>query len=104
MAKNQMKERMEKMWGKTRKDLDRAITDADKIMKKGEKYFSDISGKGKDNLDILVLTLQREKLYYELGKEVAQLSEGEAVDVKKEHELLNSIKSLSLQIDKLKKK
>ncbi len=104
MAKNQMKQKMEKMWKKTRKDLDKIITDTDGAMKKGEKYLKDISGKGKKNLDVLALSLQREKLYYELGKTISQISEGKAVNVKKEHELLNSIKTLSAQIDMLKKK
>ncbi|MBN2482851.1 MAG: hypothetical protein JXD21_01455 [Candidatus Omnitrophica bacterium] len=104
MAKGDMKEKMDTLWKKTKKDIDKVMKEADGMMKKGEKYLKDMSGKGKSNLDVLSLTLQREKLYYELGKTVAYLSESKDVDVKKEHILLNEIKAINIQIDKLKKK
>ena len=104
MAKKDMKQKMDIIWKKTRRDIDKLMKEADVMMKKGEKHLKDISGKGKNNLDVLNLTLQREKLYYELGKVVAQISQSKDVDVKKEHSLLNEIKTIDIQIEKLKNK
>ncbi|MDD3088484.1 MAG: hypothetical protein PHT95_00865 [Candidatus Omnitrophica bacterium] len=67
-----------KMMEKYRPVLDKLGKDMGAAAKKGEENIVKISKSLKIQLDMLGLALQKERLYYEIGKEVAKmLIEGE---------------------------
>ena len=63
---------MNKMLEKYRPALEKFGDEMGKMAKKGEAGVVKMSKLVKIQLDMLGLTLQKEKLYYEIGKEVAE--------------------------------
>ena len=71
-------------------------------MKKGESYIKDFFEKGRDKLEELALSLQREKLYYELGKVISILPKKRWTESKKVEGIVNKIRRINRQIKKEK--
>ena len=63
--------------------MDKVLKDAQRLVRQGESYIKDKSEKGKIQLEIVALNLQREKLYYELGKVIARLPKNKWTVTKK---------------------
>ena len=102
MESKVFKKKVEKLWKSTRKDLSKFLKDAERLVKKGEVYIKDKSEKGKKELEIITLTVQRERLSYELGKTVAKHPNSKDGYSKKALNLLNKIKGINRKIKRLK--
>jgi chaperonin cofactor prefoldin len=103
MERRKVEKRMNRLWRAVKKDLNRVSQDAARLASKGEVYIRDVSKKAEDNLEAMVLSVQRQKLYYELGKYLAGLSKSKWAESKKAEDFLLKIKRLGREIDKLKK-
>ena len=103
MKRKEFEKKVDKLWKVAKKDLDKVSKDTMRLVKKGEAYIKEISKKGEENLESMVLALQREKLYYELGKSLASLSKRKWAKNKKVEGSIAKIKGLSRKINRLKK-
>lgn len=101
--KGELKDKLSMLWKRTRKDLDTVISEASKLIKKGEKEVKEISEKSRLKLEIMNLKLKREKLYYTLGKSVAGTSPSKWSQSKKIEKVLSDIKKLNREIAKKEK-
>jgi hypothetical protein len=70
----QWKEGMDKLWSKTRVELDRASKVAKELMDKGEQHAKELSVRGAREVRKLSLNVQKEGLYFRLGKAIAASS------------------------------
>ncbi len=104
MKRKAFEKKIDRLWKIVKKDLDRVSEDTVRAVKKGEVYIKDKSEEGKKMLKVMTLTLQREKLYYELGRIVANTPKRKGAYPKKALSLLNEIKGINLNIKKTKKK
>ena len=95
-----LKEKINSLWRSTKKDLDKIIKDTTQLARKGEEYIKDISEKGKKRLEYLSLFLQREKLYYQLGKKISSTSSHRWGKDKKIEEILKKIRKINRKIKK----
>lgn len=100
MERKVFSKEMHRLWGSTKKDLNKVLKDGALLIKQGEIYIKDRSEKGKEKLEAMALVLQREKLYYELGKSLANLSKGKWRDSKRVDGFLIKIKNISRKITK----
>ena len=73
MAKNDFQKEMSKLMGQVKVGLKRFGKDAGIFAKKGEKELVKASKIGKFQLEIVNLNLQKEKIYYDIGKKIASL-------------------------------
>lgn len=73
MAKKGLKKDVNKLLIQLRKNLKRFSKDAGVFAKKGEKELIRASKIGRVQLDIVNLNIQKEKLYYDMGKKIASL-------------------------------
>ena len=94
----ELKKKIDSLWKLAKKDLEKVLKDTTKLMKKGEEYIKDLSERGKDKLEKLTLSLQREKLYYELGKTVSNLPKRRWVENKRIEEIVSKIRKINRQI------
>ena len=104
MKKKTLEQQLEGLWKVAKKDWDRISKDTVSLIRKGEVYIKDKSEEGKKALTIMAFSLQREKLYYELGKTVAKAPKKRKKTSKKVLSLLSQIKRVSLNIKKTEKK
>ena len=104
MKKTALKQKMDRLWMLSKKDLERILKDTSRLAKKGEDYIREMSKKGEKNLEVMLLSLQKERLYYDLGKSLANLSKGKWGSSKKAENLLIKIKNTSRKIKRLKAK
>ncbi len=104
MKKEDFKKKIDKMWQVSKKDMEKVLKNAEILAKKGECYLKDKSVEGKVQLEIASLALQREKLYYELGKTLAKTVKTKWSTDKKVLEITNKIKIINLKIQNKKKK
>jgi len=98
----ELKKKIDSLWRSAKKDLEKVLKDTTKLMKKGEEYIKDLSEKGKDKLEKLTLSLQREKLYYELGKAISNLPKKRWTENKRIEEIVSKIRKINRQIKKKK--
>ena len=103
MKKKALKKKIDRLWKLSKKDLDKVLKDTTHLVKKGEDYIREISKKGEKTLEAMTFGLQRERLYYELGKSLASLSRKKWAKSKKVENSLNRIKSISRKIKSLNK-
>lgn len=101
--KDMWKETVDKVWPKTKKELEKAVENAKVMLNKGETYLKTVSEKGLEKTKQLSLNLKKEKLHYELGKVVATTVSSTWTENKRIAALLKEIKSIDKQIAKLKK-
>lgn len=114
---HKLKDMVDKLWLKTKKDfqgivrrvspqakkeLELIVENTKKALEKGEEYLKDISQKGINNTKKLSCALQREKLYYELGRTLAKLAKNKWSSNKKADDLLSEIKALDREIKRTK--
>ena len=104
MKKKTFEQQMAGLWKVAKKDWNRISKDTVTFIKKGEAYIKDRSEEGKKALAIMALSLQREKLYYELGKAVAKAPKKRKMTSKKVSSLLSQIKKANRNIKKAEKK
>ncbi|MDD4203106.1 MAG: hypothetical protein PHQ52_06535 [Candidatus Omnitrophica bacterium] len=75
MAKNEEKKDfhvdMSKLVEQVKKNFHKLTSDAGTLAKQGEKELVKASSIGKLQLDIMGINMQKEKLYYEIGKAIA---------------------------------
>ena len=102
MKKTELKKKIDRLWKLSKKDLERILKDTSRLAKKGEDYIREMSKKGEKNLEVMLLNLQKERLYYELGKSLANLSKNKWSSSKKAEALLIKIRKTSRRISKLK--
>lgn len=98
IAKETIGEIKTRVWPQTKKELEKAISNARVIIDKGEKYFKEVSEKGIDNTKKLSLTLKKEKFYYDLGKTAAQTPKTQWDKNKKITGLIKAIKKIDKAI------
>lgn len=102
MPKDKFKDVIDKLWPKTKKELEKAIENTKELINKGEKRLKVVSEKSINHTKKLSLGLKKEKLYYNLGKEAAYLSKSKWANNKKIGELISEIKGIDREIKKLK--
>jgi len=100
--KDPLKEVVEKVWPKTKKELEKGMKNAKIMLNKGEKYLKDVSDKGIEKTKKISLSLKREKLYYDLGKVTATTAVDKWGSSKKIQAALKAINDLTRQIKKIK--
>ncbi|MBD3264506.1 MAG: hypothetical protein GF375_05345 [Candidatus Omnitrophica bacterium] len=100
--KESFREVMDRLWPRTRKELEKGMENAKTMLNKGEKYLRDISERGAEKTKRISLMVQREKVYYNLGKTVAGTPASKWPSTKKIKDLVKEAKSLSKQIKAIK--
>jgi len=71
VKKETIKEVVDRLWPKAKKELDKGVENAKKVLVQSEKYLKEISEKGVAQTKKISLSLKREKAYYDLGKVIA---------------------------------
>ena len=102
MAQEKFKDVVNKVWPKTKKELEKAIENAKKYLAKGEEYLKEVSEKGIKQTKKLCINLKREKFCHDLGKAVAVTAMGKWKTSKKITALIEKIKELNRQIKRIK--
>lgn len=103
MDKNKIKEIINDLWPKAKKELEVALDTSKVLLKKGESYLKDLSDKSVKEAKKLSLNLSREKLYYDLGKVIAGIRDkNKWLQNSRISELIKKIKSLGGEIKKIK--
>ncbi len=120
----EIKEVVDKLWPKTKKELESAMKSAKKFMAKGEKYLTKkeldsavsnvkkfmnrseaylkkVSIKGVKETKKFSLGLKKEKAFHDLGKAVSSISPSRWPIDEKVSKLLKQIKGLNSQIKKI---
>jgi len=101
--KDPVKEAIERIWPKTKKELEKAADNAKKMLVKGEEYLKEVSEKGALKTKEISLNLKKEKIYYDLGKVVATCGITKVSTSKKVKALLKQIKDIDAEVKKIKK-
>jgi len=100
--KNGFQEVTKNIWPNTKKELEKMMKNAKKMLDKGETHLKDFSEKSVNQTKKISLGLQKEKIYYDLGKVAARTPTGKWKITKKINKLLSEIKKLDKEIKKLK--
>ena len=100
--KDTIKEIVDKIWPKTKKELEKGGENAKKMLAKGEEYLKDFSEKGLEKTKKISLSLQKEKMYYVLGKAIASTAMTKWRTNKKITSTIKEIKEIDKQIKKIK--
>ncbi|MFH1577925.1 MAG: hypothetical protein ABIC18_02515 [Candidatus Omnitrophota bacterium] len=103
MKKKEFKRKVDKLWKQGKKDLDKILKETSHMIKTGESHIKEMSKKAEENLEVMVLSLQREKLYYELGKSAVNLPKGKWESSKTLDSLLTKIKDINRKVKKPQK-
>lgn len=102
MGQEKFKDVIDKIWPKTKRELEKAIENAKKYLAKGEDCLKDASERGIEQTKKLSLSLRREKLYYDLGKAVAVTTMSKWKTNEKISDVIKKIKELNRQIKRIK--
>lgn len=100
--KENWKEVVDKVWPKTKKELEKALKNTKDLISKGEVYIKGVSEKSAQQAKKLSLSLRREKLYYDLGKGMVKVSPTQWNKSKKIGKMVKEIKGISKEIKKIK--
>ena len=100
--KESFKEVFDKVWPKAKKELDKGVKNARKMLVKSEKYLKELSEKGAAQTKKLSLSLKREKAYYDLGKAVSALPTTKWKTDRKVSLLIKEVRDLDRNISKIK--
>lgn len=93
---------VDKIWPSTKKELEKAGKGARILLTKGEKYLREVSVKGVKQTKKVTLGLQKEKLYYTLGKIVSNIDSEKWTTSKKIIDCRNEIRKLERKIRSIK--
>ncbi|RKY31480.1 MAG: hypothetical protein DRP74_04800 [Candidatus Omnitrophota bacterium] len=99
MDKNKMKRKILRLWKSGKKDINRILEDTSLLIKDGEKHLKKVTKKTERNIEKLVLSLKRKKLYYELGESIAKSGGKKS---KKTSKLMSQIKNIGNSIKKIR--
>ena len=103
MAKKEtIKEVVDRLWPKAKKELDKGVKNAKKVLAQSEKYLKEISEKGVAQTKKISLSLQREKAYYDLGKAIFSTTAANWKTNRKITSLIKKIKKLNKGTGKTK--
>jgi len=80
MPKKDYHKEMNKLMGQVKVNFQKFGKNAEVVAKKGEKELVRASKIGKLQLDIMGMNIQKEKVYYEMGKKIASMR-GKETDV-----------------------
>lgn len=96
--KKDFQKEMNKLMGQFKENLKKFGKDASIFAKKGEKGLIKASKIGRLQLDIISSNMQKEKLYYDIGKKIASLrgSKEISADVIKPH--LQKIRKIETRV------
>jgi len=98
MEGKEIKKKIDRLWKLGKKDLDKMLNETTRLVKEGEAHIKDVSKQAEKKLETMVLSLERKKLNYELGKSLAILSKKKWVNSKKLGNLLEQIKGINRKI------
>ncbi|MBU3958645.1 MAG: hypothetical protein KKH29_06250 [Candidatus Omnitrophica bacterium] len=98
MDQKKIKQRINKLWKTGKKDFSKIMKDTSVLVKKGEAQIKEVSRDAEKNLEVIVLSLRREKLYYELGKTLSNVSQGNWASSKKAIDLFIKVKDINRKI------
>ncbi len=100
VKKDPFKEVVDKIWPKAKKELEKDIEAALKLLAKGKGHLKDISDKSIEKTKTLSLGIKKEKLYYKLGKLTANTPKCHWKDTQKINSLVKEIKDIEKSIKK----
>ena len=100
--KESLKEVVDRLWPKTKQELEKAVENTKKLIGKGEEYVKVMSEKSAEQTKKLSLSFKRERLYYTLGKAVAKTAQGKWSMSKKINRMVKEIKDTDKEIKKIK--
>ncbi len=103
MKAEEVRKKIDELWKISRKEMKEFMENAGRLTKEGERYIKDKSEKGKKQLELAALALQREKLYYELGKTLAKTSKSKWSVSKKALDISTKIKGINVKIGQKKR-
>ena len=99
--KNTFQEVTKDIWPNTKKELEKMMKNAKKMLDKGEAHLKDLSEKSINQTKKISLGLQKEKIYYDLGKTTAHTPNNRWRTTTKINKLLSKIKQIDKEIKKL---
>lgn len=91
-----------KHWPNTKKELEKGIDNAKKMLSTGEKHVRQFSEKSAERTRKIALQVKRERLVYDLGKTIAKTAKNKWNTTKKIDELRKEVKNLEKEIKKIK--
>ena len=98
---NRFQEVTKDIWPNTKKELEKMMKNAKKMLDKGEAHLKNLSEKSINQTKKISLRLQKEKIYYDLGKTAADTPNSKWKTTKKINNLLSNIKQIDKEIKKL---
>lgn len=102
-TKKNLKKTLAKLWKASKKEFDKMTKETAVLLKKGEKHLKEASHKSKEAMELINASLQREKVFYQLGKTVSSLPKTKWPSSKKVNSLLKEHAKLTEEIKKIKK-
>lgn len=102
VKKETIKEVVDRLWPKAKKELDKGVENAKKVLAQSEKYLKEISEKGATQTKKISSSLKKEKAYYDLGKAIASTAAANWKTNPKITSLIKEIKKLSKSTGKTK--
>ena len=103
MAKKKLETKHNDILNKYNPMLKKIGEEAAKLAKKSEEGVKSISQMAKIQMDILASQIQKEKIYYDIGKEVAEKIMGKGLDVASLDKYKKRLSALEKQAEKKKK-
>ena len=103
MKADEFRKKIDKLWKASKRDMKKFMKNAECLAKEGESYIKDKSEKGKKQLEIAALALQRERLYYELGITLAKSPKSKWSVSKKALGISTKIKGINVKIGQKKR-
>ncbi|MCF7869736.1 MAG: hypothetical protein K9L69_02930 [Candidatus Omnitrophica bacterium] len=91
-----------KHWPHARKELEKGIDNAKKMLSTGEKQIRQLSERGAERTRKIALQVKKERLIYDLGKTIAKTTKNKWGTTKKIDKLRKEIKGLEKEIKKIK--
>ncbi|MCF7894959.1 MAG: hypothetical protein K9L69_02335 [Candidatus Omnitrophica bacterium] len=91
-----------KHWPYARKELEKGIDNAKKMLSAGEKQIRQLSERGAERTRKIALQVKKERLIYDLGKTIAKTAKNKWGATKRIDKLRKEIKGLEKEIKKIK--
>ncbi len=96
--KKDFQEEMNKLMGQLKQNLKKFGKDAGIFAKKGEKGLVKASKIGRLQLDIISFNMQKEKLYYDMGKKIASLRSSKEISTAVIKPYLQKIRKIETRV------
>ncbi|MCK4917318.1 MAG: hypothetical protein KAI91_05895 [Candidatus Omnitrophica bacterium] len=101
VKKDPLREVVDKIWPKTKKELEKDVEGALKLLSKGKEHLMNISDKSISKTKKISLGFKKEKLYYKLGKLTANTPKTQWKDTQKISLLIKEIKEIDKSMKKI---